>query len=456
MLRRSSREYRIGGGAVMWAKYQAVGLMSLFLACACLNGRLISVADQAAEVYGSPTGTKPFAPNVYRDRRQHLMNELKDGVAVLYSAASLASGQRQDTDFAYLTGLIDEVGAILVLAPQETLYRETLFLQPRNPDLERWEGTRLSLGQAIEQRTGFERVRRIDQSFDFFITALVAHAGKLQFLGPIVSPDKPIPPELTLYIKLAARIPGTVVQNRSSILPKMRSVKTSSELELMRAAVNSTKDGLLAAMRHVRPGMREYELKDIIENTFRKAGARGLSFASIVGTGRNAAIIHYRTGDTIIADDDLVLCDVGAEYQHYAGDLTRTFPGNGKFTPKQRELYELVLRAQEAAMAKLRAGVYLDAVQTAADAVIRKAGYGDNFRHVIGHFVGLDVHDTGDYFTPLPVGAVVTIEPGIYLPVEGIGIRIEDEFLVTETGFVHLSEGLPRTVEEIERFMANR
>jgi Xaa-Pro aminopeptidase len=222
----------------------------------------------------------------------------------------------------------------------------------------------------------------------------------------------------------------------------------------MRKAIAATEVGMRSAMRSARPGMTEAQLRVIIEDGFRRAGTNRLAFPSIVGVARNSTVLHYQDGDNVIRPGDLILCDIGSEVDYYASDITRTFPVDGRFTPEQRGIYETVLAAQEAGASKLRSGVVYDEAQVAANAVMDRAGHRDDFWHGLGHFVGLDVHDVGDYAKPLPAGAVVTIEPGIYLPEREIGIRIEDEFLVTATGHEHLSRSIPRTVAEIEAAMA--
>jgi Xaa-Pro aminopeptidase len=236
----------------------------------------------------------------------------------------------------------------------------------------------------------------------------------------------------------------------------MRLVKEPRELERMRRAIAATERGMRAAMRAARPGMREFELKAIIESEFRAAGARRLAFPSIVGVARNAAIAHYMGGDNEIRAGDLILADIGAEFESYAADITRTFPVDGRFTPEQRRIYETVLRAQEAAAGQLRAGAVYEDLERTATNVIEAAGHRDAFWHGLGHFVGLDVHDVGDTAQPLPAGAVLTIEPGIYLPERNFGIRIEDEYLVTAAGNEHLSRAIPRSAAEIEAAMAAR
>lgn len=411
--------------------------------------------------YGAPAGTRPFGPEVYRERRRRLMERMKSGVAVVFGAASLDHGSpvaglgRQNSDFAYLTGITDEAGAALLLAPGERTYKEHLFLAHRDPELERWEGMRLPLGADLRRRTGFEKVHRIG-GLGLLLAQVAARSGEMHYLGPLASPDAAVPRELELYGRVAARVPGTRITNSHGLVRAMRLVKEPRELELMRRAIAATDRGIRAAMRAARPGMREFELKHIIEAEFRAAGARGLAFPSIVAVARNSAVLHYTGGDNEIRAGDLVLCDIGAEVDHYAADITRTFPVDGRFSPEQRSIYELVLKAQEAAMARLKAGAYYEDLNETARAVIRAAGHSDDFYHGLGHFVGLNVHDIGDYTKPLPAGAVLTIEPGVYLADRGFGVRIEDQFLVTANGYEHMSAGIPRTVAEIEAFMRSR
>ena len=402
---------------------------------------------------GSPAGTSPFPPAIFSARRQRLMQMMGGGVAVIFSAASLSGevaggGGRQDPDFAYLTGIHDEAGAALLLAPEERTYKEFLFLASRDPDAERWEGERLMLGQSVRERTGFERLYRSGR-LGSKLVEVASRAPRLHYLGPIVSPSAPIPPALALYQGVTARLPGSSIVNSSGLIRRMRLVKEPGELALIRRAVAATERGLRAGMAAVRPGMREYELKRIIESEFAAAGATGLAFPSVVGAGRNGAIAHYPGSDGIIGPDDLIVADVGAEVGHYAADITRTFPASGRFSPEQRSVYATVLRAQEVAMSRLRAGAVSEDLAAAATEVIRAADHGDDFFHGLGHSVGLEVHDPEDLTQPIPAGAVLTIEPGIYLSGR-FGVRIEDDFLVTARGYEHLSSGVPRAIDAVE------
>ena len=193
---------------------------------------------------------------------------------------------------------------------------------------------------------------------------------------------------------------------------------------------------------------------DDIQAEFRASGGQGLGYGSIVAAGRNAASLHYTGGEGPINAGEMILIDAGASVGGYASDITRTFPASGVFTPKQRADYDLVLEAQNAAVHKLKAGVHYRDLSEAAKDVFRRAGRIDEFTHGLGHFVGLHVHDAGDTSQPLPAGAVLTIEPGLYLQSENYGIRIEDMYHVIPTGAEHLSAGIPRTAIEIEQFMA--
>jgi Xaa-Pro aminopeptidase len=439
---------------------------SLFMgasAAAALGGLAVAAGAQVLPPagYATPAGTSPFTPDVYRARRAKLMEQLKTGVAVIYGANAVDSSAPvsppffQNGDFAWLTGIVDEPGAILVLAPTERTVKEWLLLPSRDIENERWNQERVPLGSLIEQRTGVQRVMRTS-ALGGLVAALASRSKELRFLGPIASANAPVPPALELYGKVAQRVPGCALRDDTGVLPRLRCVKEPRELVLMRKAMDATRAGHLAAMRQARPGMPENELRFIVESAFRAAGGTGLAYDSIVGSGRNAASLHYATATGTVHGGELILLDAGASVGGYACDVTRTFPASGRFTPEQKVLYDLVLEAQAAAVSKLKAGAYLEDLSEAAKAVFRKAGRIDEFTHGLGHYVGLDVHDPGDTTLPIPAGSVITMEPGLYLQSANYGIRIEDLYLVTETGAERLSVGVPRTTDEIEAFMAVR
>jgi Xaa-Pro aminopeptidase len=397
-------------------------------------------------------------PDVFKERRQALMEKLDGRVAVLYGA----EGQHgavveelfiQEPSFYYLTG-ISEPGAALILAPEEKQYKEILYLQPRDPDVENWNGRRAPLGYALEEATGFQEVRRIGR-LGSDLTNIMQRSRKAAFLGPIVSATSPRPQALVNLQDGQSRVPGTSLENMADVIPEMRRVKNAYEIERIQKAVDVTGKGLVAAMQSVRPGLQEFQLQSIVDHTYEMEGAQFLGFSTILAWGPNTTVLHYTKNDQVIQDSGLVLIDTGAAWEHYSADVTRTMPVTGTFSDRERELYELVLKASDAAIKQVRVGAdnHNDVHMTAKN-ILDEAGYGEYFIHSTGHFLGLEVHDAGNYELPLKAGVVVTVEPGIYIPEEGIGIRIEDVVLVTEDGPVVLSRHIPRTVEEVERAMA--
>jgi len=243
----------------------------------------------------------------------------------------------------------------------------------------------------------------------------------------------------------------------ADLIPEMRRIKSDEEIALVQQAIDVTGGGIKAAMRGARPGLLEFQVASILEHEFEMQGAQFRGFPTIIGWGDNTTVLHYTRNNATLTDQGLVLIDTGAAVDHYTADITRTFPVSGTFTPRERELYELVLKASDTAMAKVRAGnIYYDDVHLTAKKVLDDAGYGKYFIHGTGHFLGLDVHDVGNYDLPLAPGVIITVEPGIYIPEEGIGIRIEDDVLVTEGDPVLLSRRIPRTVAEIEAFLRDR
>lgn len=397
------------------------------------------------------------APDVFKARRQALMEKLDGRVAVLYGGERRGGGVVeelfiQESSFYYLTG-VSEPGAALILAPDEKRYREILYLQPRNPDVENIDGRRLPLGEGLEASTGFPKVRRINR-LGSDLTAIMQRSKKAAFLGPIVGATAPKPQALVLLQSGQSRVPGTSLENMADLIPEMRRVKSEYEIERIQKAVDVTGKGLVAAMQLVRPGLKEFQLQSIVDHTYRVEGAQFLGFSTILPWGSNTTVLHYTKNDQVIQDEGLVLIDTGAAWEHYSADVTRTLPVTGKFSDREKELYALVLKAADAAILKVQVGADMfNDVHMTAQNIIDEAGYGKYFIHGTSHFLGLDVHDVGNNELPLKAGVVLTVEPGIYIPEEGIGIRIEDVVLVTDDGPVVLSRQIPRTVAEVEKAM---
>jgi Xaa-Pro aminopeptidase len=239
----------------------------------------------------------------------------------------------------------------------------------------------------------------------------------------------------------------------SSVIPKLRSVKSANEIKTIQKAIDITATGFKNAMAFVQDGVNEYKVQATLEYAYAMAGGRGSAFPPIVGGGINSTVLHYKDNNQDLVEGDLVCIDSGAFYRGYGADISRTIPVSGKFSKRQKEIYEIVLRAEEAAIKAVKPGITLAKLDTIARAVIVKAGYGDYFIHGIGHHLGLETHDTCGPPLPLKKGAVITIEPGIYLPEEALGVRIEDDIVVTATGYKNLSKAIPKTVSEIERAM---
>jgi Xaa-Pro aminopeptidase len=412
-------------------------------------------ADPPLPVLSEPAQTQ--ALSVYAERRRALMDAMGEGVAVIYSEGQEdAFGYRQSGDFFYLTG-IEDADAVLVLAPKERTYKEFLLLKTRDPEWERWVGERPPLGAALRKEYGFERIYR-DRNGGL-VGLMLSLARRSPTLWQVVLPD-PVsdakPKDLELYSKVQDKLPGVTVKTLGWTLAQMRARHSAAELAIMRHGIRLTEQGFRAAVPLVRPGAAEGEVRAEAERVWRAGGSRRTAYASIVGSGANSTIMHYPRSERVMKDGELLLMDMACEYAHYATDITRTVPVNGHFSAEQRKVYDIVLAAQEKALAMVKPGVYWEDVDKAARTVVEAAGYGDTFIHGLGHFVGLDVHDAGAYQEPLQAGMVLTIEPGIYLPERGFGVRIEDEVLVTETGALLLTDGLPRTAEEVERWMATR
>lgn len=398
--------------------------------------------------------TKPsIGETEYAQRRERLLRELDDAVAVVFAGSGeppLHGMWQADAHFRYLTGIVDEAGACVLLDPkaEDPKRRAVLFFRPLNPELEAWDGYRETIGGELKARTGFATVMRTTM-FPRVLTDVARRRGKLACVHPCSVYDAPVSQDLAAFRKVAERVPGVAILDRSSLLPGLRSIKSDAELALMKAAIAATATGFERATQVMRPGVTERELQHAIEQGFLDGGASGPAYNSIVGAGLNGTVLHYMANRAQTGEADLVVIDAGAQVGGYAADITRTYPVSGRFTREQRELYELVLRAQEAAIEAVKPGAWMWQVDAAAREVIEKAGHGDRYIHGIGHQLGMEVHDANPD-GPLRAGMVVTIEPGVYLKDRAIGIRIEDDVLVTKSGRTVLSEAIPKTVESLE------
>lgn len=380
----------------------------------------------------------------YMARRAQLMKKLDGCVAVIKN-----HGERGTPEpyFFYLTGL-DDPGAVLLLAPKEPIYKTRLSLQPRDPEAEIWEGYREKMSYDLRKKYGVDDVRRMrgdtPRGFDDALRRAQCYAT----LRPAYSSYHDIDSD-TLQKHLAAFEARTVQKWQD--LERMRARHDDEEVARLEKAIAITAHGHEAAIRSAKPGVVEKEIQGRIESAFYENGGTGLAFESIVGSGEDGAVLHWIDNDRKLGKDDLVLVDIGAAYGGYAADVTRTFPVSGKFTTRQREVYDVVASVQQRVIDAVRPGISLEQLHKIAEDALHDAGY--DFPHGIGHFVGLEVHDVGARSMPLEAGMVITVEPGIYIQGE-LGVRIEDMVLVTRKGHRLMTSDLPRKSADVEAWVA--
>jgi len=421
-------------------------------------------------------------PNAdYRARRVAFSRKTNGGVAVLFAAVEAEGpnalfGFRQDNNFYYLTGL-NEPGAAVLIAPEVASegerpsrpYTEILFLPGHNYSQEQWTGPKLGPENPDARKiTGFDRVEILDKLRDELVRLLPQPRATVYSDLPAFR-ETSAAATLLEWLRRANAFPVYVwFEDVKPMLAEMRRVKDAAEVVLIRKATEASMAGHLAAMRAMKPGMTERQVAAVIQYEFQKRGCERPAYAPIVGAGANSTVLHYSDHTATIEEGEIVVIDAGGEYSMYATDITRTLPATGKFSPRQREIYDILLGAQEAAIKAFRAGHSTmssddaDALYKVAYNYINTHGkdlhgkpLGQYFIHGLGHFVGLSVHDVGGTTVPLDKGMVFTIEPGIYIPEERLGARIEDMFYVEQDGtLVQLTAGLPRTAEEVEAAMA--
>jgi Xaa-Pro aminopeptidase len=453
-------------------------------------------------------------------RRARMMERLgSEAMVVLFSAPvrnyslDVDYEYRQDSNFYYLTGLLQQ-DSVLVLMPGNATRREILFVSERNPEREHWNGRLLSRAEAAEL-TGIRTVMGRSQ-FEPFIAAMLGRRGSgditdkeaatyFDALGAgrarvglalqAGGPGDPLSPTQDFARRIRERYVGFQSIDVTPVLTDLRVIKTPYERKILVKSLEISSDAQMAGMRAARPGGWEYEVEAAIEAVHRSRGAVSWSYPSIVASGPNATILHYNENNRQMQAGDLLLVDAAANYEYMSGDITRTYPVGGVFTNAQKDIYAIVLQAQEEAMKVARAGTPLSQVHDKTVEVI-KAGLlrlglitdagGDQYRmwytHGANHYIGIDVHDVGERSRPLQPGMAFVIEPGIYirqsaldaLPMTAenraladriqpavkkymdIGVRVEDAFLLEETGLRRLTTSVPRTIEEIESFMRKR
>jgi len=479
--------------------------------CAAIAGVLVSAAAVAT------ARASDFSDDL-NARRARVMERLgPDALLILWSAPAARYSNdvdyeyRQDSNLYYLTGLTQEQ-TILVLMPGNDKRREILFIKDRNPSREQWTGRLLSPDEAKAQ-TGIETVLNATQ-FDAFISGVLGGQG----FGPVTDKEAAaflkamesgrarislpldagrrvtdaLTPPLEFAQKVRDRFFGFQIVDATPTLTALRMVKTPYERKTLVTSLEISSDAQKAGMRAAHEGAYEYEVKAAIEAVFRSRGADSWSYPSIVGSGPNATILHYPHSERQMLQNELLLVDAACNYQYASGDITRTYPITGRFSPLQKDIYQIVLEAQDASAALAKPGATLKQMHDKTVDVIKSGllrlglitdASGDQYRlwypHGSSHYIGIDVHDVGSNLRPLEPGMAFTIEPGIYIreaaldslprsaendafiakvrPIvkkyADIGVRIEDSFLLEESGLRRLSASVPRTIDEVEAFL---
>lgn len=449
----------------------------------------LSALSQAQPPNISYTYEYPYSDGIpffrYKERREMLRNSHSEKSLIISLSADIRNRQndvnhpyRQSSNFLYLTGMPYPQSA-LILAPGGIMHegkvsKEFLFINPRNSSKEAWEGALMGIEEAkmlyIETILPYSNLKT-------FVMEHLKGKDTIYFTGlptaniPIPLAEKPFSVEQNLKQELHQTFPDLYIKTSMQKLIAMREIKDADEIRLMKKAIDISIEGHVSAMKQAKAGITEYELEAMMEYTFKKEGAEDIGYSSIMGAGYNACILHYNSNRKATLNGDLVLADCGAEYQNYTADITRTFPVNGIFSPDQKTLYDIVLEAADSAILESTIGNPFRAPHNAAKKVILKRlqalGIIETedqlkwyFMHGTSHYLGLDVHDPGTGGT-LKDGSIITVEPGIYIPPGSpcdkrwwnIGIRIEDDILITQQGPLNLSEALPRTTEGIEKLM---
>ncbi len=371
-------------------------------------------------------------------------------------------GKSLDMDFFYLTGLQDS-SCILAMWKENGTVRERIFIHQANPDEEKWSGIRLT-NEQVEWICGIREIDYLDK-FDAFLLDMLG-SGNMRTLNLDIVPwnDQDVALPIHTFISMISRhFPGILIQNCAGTIADMRMVKQTDEIAEIQRAIENAKNGIEAMMRGVRPGMHEYQLQAIASNWLYMHGETVAS--PMVATGGNAVILHYPSSRSQIKESDLVLIDFCPRHNHYASDISRAFPANRKFSPRQRDIYNIALDANKHMIDIVKPGMTFKEMNERCRQFLGKSmmsiGLIDSqkeveryYYHGVSHFIGLDIHDVGNIDIPLLENVVLSIDAGVYIKEEGIGLRVEDTVLVTGKGAINLSQSIKKEVSDIEELMS--
>ena len=371
-------------------------------------------------------------------------------------------------NFYYSTGIERPNLAFIQKKDSEGIVENTLYLERFDEFTAKWDGAALD-NEAAKVISGIEHYAYIDELYGHVEKAMMGRMEKIRTIYMDLenrSLTAPNTPELDFAKLLREKFPDVIIKNAHPIFSSLRLIKSLEEVEYIQKAADITGEGFLALLRNVRPGMMEYELEAHLDYTYKKNGCRDRAFRTIMAGGKNACVLHYGENNCKISDGDLVLSDFGAQWKWYSSDVTRTFPANGKFTPRQKELYNIVLGGNKLVLGMIKPGIVFKTLQeslreyyvkelTKIGLIKDKEELDKYYYHGVSHMLGLETHDVGnDRELVLEPGMVFTVEPGLYVTEEGIGIRIEDDILVTENGCKNLTASIIKEVDDIEAYMA--
>ena len=413
--------------------------------------------------------------NFFSKNRENYFKAIKDNsVTILFSGVEKQRSGDQDYDFDvdrnfyYLTG-IDQSKAILVLVKAKGENKEYLFVEETSEYMAKWVGKKLSKDEAKEL-SGVENIRFINDFETFLFSMLnstrysVSNVKNIYLNLERKNEKHHISPALLFKDEIAKDYPEIKIKNSYPVIIGLRMIKTEEEISLIKEAIKTTNGGVLELMKNSKPGLYEYQLESFFNHYIMFNGQKKHAFKTICAAGKNGTILHYVNNNNILKDGDLVLFDLGSAHKNYISDISRTFPINGKFSPRQKEVYEAVLTVQKKCIEFLKPGITWEQYNNYANELtieqLKKLGlikedheFRKYYYHSIGHFIGLDTHDPGLHDVEFKEGMVMTVEPGLYIEEENIGIRIEDNILITKDGNINLSKDIIKEVKDIEKFM---
>ncbi len=409
----------------------------------------------------------------YTNNRNKLFSAIEDSSAVilLSGAAPVKAGDEfypftPSRNFYYMTGLDDE-NIILLMCKKDDITQTTLFIARPDPIAAKWTGETVSADDA-EKISGISDIKYRDD-FESSLSSVIFNKRLKNVYLDLENRDISCS---TQAIKLSERIksgyPYVNILNVYDIIAEFRKIKEPCEISEIEKAIEITKKGIYSMMKNAKAGMAEYEIEAYFDFELKKNGVKDFAFKTIAASGKNAAVLHYSSNDGITGENDLILCDLGAQWHYYNGDITRTFPVNGRFTPRQKEIYNTVLEGQKKVISAIRPGIefrslntilidYYEKALKELGLIKDKSEVGKYYYHGVSHSLGLETHDAGRHNEGLlEAGMVFTVEPGLYIEEEGIGIRIEDNVLVTDDGCRVLSDDIIKEADDIENFMAGK